>query len=140
MILSFFIFYLLNHYLAPDRRDGNHFIYFVLDWSKPDKAAVTAVGTVVLAIVVHTALFAVQKLRVFIHHQCGGKQLPGALVGGGGGALSSSSPAKQSTGGAGGGGGVATVSGAPPSHISMVLGEGYSNEGYVKGGSANNLV
>lgn len=109
------------------RRDGNRFIYFVLDWTKPDRALVTAVGTVTLAFIVHTVLFAIQKLRVFVHDRCGGKNVPGALV---------ASPSKKSASTAA----AAKLPGTPttpPTHISMVLGSGYSNEGYVKGAGTN---
>lgn len=50
-------------------RKGNHFIYPVLDWSKPGKSMVTVFGTLILAIMVHIMLFWIYKLRVFIHRR-----------------------------------------------------------------------
>lgn len=95
----------------------------MLDWTKPDRAMVTAVGTVALAIVVHTILFAIQKLRVFVHDRCGGKNVPGPQVA----ASPIRAPASASAPNQPG------TPSTPPTHISMVLGSGYSNEGYVKG-------
>lgn len=118
--LLFLVFSVVFFAAGGTDSQGNRYIYFVLDWSKPDGAAVTSVGTVLLAVAVHTALFAVQKLRVFVHNRCAGKQVrPSSSVAAGG--------------GGGGGGSV------PPTHISMVLGSGYSNAGF-KGSSNNVLV
>lgn len=83
-------------------RYGNHFIYFVLDWSKPEGALTTAVGVIVLAIICHTAIFGVYKLRVFIHDVSTRKNM----------VLPTSSEQQ------------------PTSPISMVLGSGYSNNGF----------
>lgn len=52
------------------QRYGNAFIYFVLDWSQPTYAVTTVTGVSLLAIVCHTVLFAVYKLRVCIHDWC----------------------------------------------------------------------
>lgn len=50
-------------------RMGHHYIYFVLDWSKPDKAMITVFGTLILAILVHICLFWIYKLRVFLQRR-----------------------------------------------------------------------
>lgn len=49
------------------RRYGNSYIYPVLDWTKPDQAIVTSLGTFLLSVVVHIVLFLVHKLRVCLH-------------------------------------------------------------------------
>lgn len=118
---------------AHIHRDGNPFIYIVLDWTKTTGAITTSVGTLVLAVIVHTVLLVVQKLRVLVANRCAGKTIStvsprttsslastvNAITTGG----------KESIGGSGGGG---------QTHISMVLGSGYSNAGFK--GSSNNVV
>lgn len=48
---------------------GQHYIYKVLDWSKPGKAFGTFGLTLILAIFVHIALFALYKLRVYVQRR-----------------------------------------------------------------------
>lgn len=50
-------------------RHGHPFIYNVLDWRKPEKASVTVFGTLMLAIIVHTLLFWIYKLRVYVQRK-----------------------------------------------------------------------
>lgn len=54
---------------------GHHYIYHVLDWSKPRKAMVTVFGTLILAIIVHMILFWIYKLRVFIQRRLIAKEM-----------------------------------------------------------------
>lgn len=49
---------------------GNPFIYHVLNWNTPKKAMVTVFGTLILSIIVHSALFWVYKFRMFIQRSC----------------------------------------------------------------------
>lgn len=81
---------------------GNPYIYFVLDWSKADGAFTTVVGVILLAMVCHTALFGVYKLRVFVHALFTRKNMVLPV----------------------------TNDQNPASPISMVLGSGYSNNGF----------
>lgn len=73
----------------------------MLDWAKPGSAFATAAGTVFLALIVHVALFGVYKLRVFIHDSCTQKNMV--------------LPTKETP---------------RPTSISMVLGSGYTNDGF----------
>lgn len=68
----------------------------------PGNALITAVGTVALAIVVHIVLFLIYKLRVNIDDKFSRKNM----------ILPTSQPV------------------SPGSQISMVLGKGYSNDGF----------
>ena len=84
-------------------RFGRHYIYFVLDWSQPENAIVTVLGTLILAICVHTTLFLVCKLRFYIHEKCSKKKM----------ILPTTQQSNMSN-----------------AQISMVLGSGYSNEAF----------
>lgn len=55
---------------------GKPYIYSVLDWSKPDKAAPIAVGAVVVGIpVTHVLLWGLYMARLALHRTaCGGGQ------------------------------------------------------------------
>lgn len=58
-----------NEYYCLLYRKGHHFIYQVLDWSKPNVAFTVAVGAVVLAVFIHVFLFLNYKLRLLFYRR-----------------------------------------------------------------------
>ena len=64
-MLVFYIYY----------REGNPYIYTVLDWSKPQKALVTTMGILILACFLHAFFFVVFKVRYSLHSLLCSKKL-----------------------------------------------------------------
>lgn len=56
-------------------REGNLWIYPILDWSRPDKAIVWVFGILATALAAHIFLFWVYKFREFIHRRYFGIKL-----------------------------------------------------------------
>lgn len=50
-------------------RDGQPYIYVVMDWKEPKKAVCFIIGALVLATLIHFALFIIFKLRVFVQRR-----------------------------------------------------------------------
>ncbi|XP_031626065.1 protein rolling stone-like [Contarinia nasturtii] len=60
------IYYLCDGY-GLDK--SKKYIYPPLNWETPDKALITVLGVLILIIVIHTVLFWIYKLRVFIQRR-----------------------------------------------------------------------
>ncbi|XP_055303658.1 protein rolling stone-like [Sitodiplosis mosellana] len=65
----FAVFSYIYHLCGGVNQQGEHFIYPVLNWATPKKALTYFAAINVLLIIVHTVLFCIYKLRVFIQRK-----------------------------------------------------------------------
>jgi hypothetical protein len=48
-------------------RNGNPYIYNVLSWEDPSKAGITVAGTFILAVLYHSIIFWIYRMRLFVY-------------------------------------------------------------------------
>lgn len=65
--LLYCIFSVIYYLCDGTDKKGRPYIYNVLDWRTPNKAMVTVVGTIVLAIIIHVLMFFLYKFRSFLY-------------------------------------------------------------------------
>lgn len=66
-----YVIFSVIYYAAGGVDDvGNHYIYNVLDWSKPGTTVGVVAGVLLLAVVAHLAMFLLHKLRALVYSSC----------------------------------------------------------------------
>lgn len=65
--IIYIIFTIIYYFTGGLDPQGKHYIYNVLNWSEPGKAALVTFGIAVLLIVLHIVTCIIQKLRHRIH-------------------------------------------------------------------------
>lgn len=48
---------------------GNHYIYKILDWKKPDKTTLVVIGTLLFSVILHVLFYLLYRIRVRIYSQ-----------------------------------------------------------------------
>ncbi|CRK87908.1 CLUMA_CG001695, isoform A [Clunio marinus] len=72
--ILYMIFTIIYYFAGGVDAQGNRYIYDVLDWSNPGSAALTSIGTVILAIFLHVIVCLIQTARRRIHKKYFKKQ------------------------------------------------------------------
>ncbi|EDW52215.1 protein rolling stone [Drosophila sechellia] len=124
----FAIFSYIYHLCGGINKKGKPYIYYVIDWSKPQNAFITVVGVLLLSCCIYVLLFAFFKLRLFLHRRCRNANF----------VLPTSAKSNGQSNGLDdkSGNGIQHS----PSRISMVLGNfaGYENQAYLPTGELSN--
>lgn len=73
--LIYLIFTIIYYFAGGLDPLGRHYIYNVIDWSRPGRAASVSLGVLILAIFLHIIMCLIQKLRHRLHKKCFKKNL-----------------------------------------------------------------
>lgn len=65
--LLYGVFTMIYYYAGGEDPDGFHYIYAVIDWSEPAKVLPVVIGIMIFIVLLHTFVFWMYRLRVFVY-------------------------------------------------------------------------